>query len=116
MGGSEKATLIGRELLKGSLDIMLLTLLERVPMYGYQIVKDVRARSGGVLQLREGTLYPALHRLERVGLVESFWQRREDGGDRRYYRLTAAGVEAAQVKRSEWQRFAAAVDGVLGYA
>lgn len=107
---------IGRELLKGSLDVMLLALLEREPLYGYQIVKQVRARSNDVLQLREGTLYPALHRLERTGLVESYWQQRQDGAARRYYRLTVAGSEAAQTRRDEWQRFATAVEGVLGYA
>jgi PadR family transcriptional regulator PadR len=107
---------INRELLKGSLDILLLVLLERGPLYGYQIVKEVRARSGGVLELKEGTLYPALHRLEKAGLVEGYWEARPDGADRRYYRLTARGAEAAQEQRTAWRRFAAAVDGVLQYA
>lgn len=113
---SEAQMSVGRELLKGSLDVMLLALLEGGQLYGYQIVKEVRARSGGVLELREGTLYPALHRLERAGLVESSWQPRQDGADRRYYRLTAAGSKAAQAKRGEWRRFALAVEGVLGNA
>ena len=59
---------LDHQLLKGSLDILLLTLLERGPRYGYEIVKEVRARSQGVLELKEGTLYPALHRLEQSGL------------------------------------------------
>jgi PadR family transcriptional regulator PadR len=107
---------IDRELLKGSLDVLLLVLLERGPMYGYQIVKEVRARSDGVLELKEGSLYPALHRLERSGLIEGFWQARDDGADRRYYRLTARGAEAAQAKRAEWRRFSTAMEGVLRYA
>ena len=107
---------IDRELLKGSLEVLLLDLLERGPMYGYQIVKEVRARSEGMLELKEGSLYPALHRLEQAGLIEGFWQRRDDGADRRYYRLTARGIEAAQEQRTAWRRFAAAVDGVLEYA
>lgn len=110
---------IDRELLKGSLDILLLTLLERGAMYGYQIVKEVRARSEGVLELKEGSLYPALHRLEQQGFIEGFWQPRPDaaaGTDRRYYRLTARGQQAAEEKRAEWRRFAAAVEGVLRYA
>ena len=107
---------IDRELLKGSLEVLLLDLLERGPMYGYQIVKEVRARSEGMLELKEGSLYPALHRLEQAGLIEGFWQRRDDGADRRYYRLTADGVHAAQAKRAAWRRFTAAVEGVLRYA
>lgn len=99
-----------------SLDILLLGLLERGPLYGYQIAKEVRARSEGVLELKEGTLYPALHRLEQAGLVEGYWEPRPDGADRRYYRLTPQGVTAAQEHRAAWQRFTAAIDGVLRYA
>lgn len=102
-----------RELLKGSLDLMLLALLEREPMYGYQIVKEVRDRSGAALQLKEGSLYPALHRLEQAGLIEGYWQPRSDGADRRYYRLTAAGRAAVPERRAEWRQFVAAVSGVL---
>lgn len=104
-----------RELLKGSLDIMLLALLEREPMYGYQMVKEVRARSSDLLHLKEGSLYPALHRLERTGLIEGFWQIRDDGANRRYYRLTAQGREALPARRVAWQQFVAAVDGVLSH-
>ena len=107
---------LDREFLKGSLDVLLLTLLERGPMYGYQIVKEVRTRSAEVIDLKEGTLYPALHRLERQELIEGFWQPRDAGADRRYYRLTARGLEAAQRARAEWRRFTDAVEGVLRYA
>lgn len=107
---------VNRELLKGSLELMLLVLLEAGPMYGYQIVKEVQARSGDALRLKEGSLYPALHRLERDGLVESAWEQRRDGANRRYYHLTAAGRAAAEAKRAEWRRFTTAVEGVLGHA
>ena len=102
-----------RELLKGSLDILLLTLLEQAPMYGYQMVKDLRARSDAKLNIKEGSLYPALHRLEQAGLVEGFWQPRNDGVNRRYYRLTAQGRAVLPEGRAEWQEFMLAVQGVL---
>lgn len=102
-----------RELLKGSLDLMVLTLLEQEPMYGYQIVKEVDVRSAGELQIKEGSLYPALHRLEQTGLVEGFWQPRPDGVNRRYYRLTAQGRAALPERKAAWQNYIAAVQGVL---
>lgn len=102
-----------RELLKGSLDLMVLTLLEQEPMYGYQIVKEVGVRSAGELQIKEGSLYPALHRLEQTGLVEGFWQPRADGVNRRYYRLTAQGRAALPERKAAWQNYIAAVQGVL---
>lgn len=104
----------GRELLKGSMDLMLLSLLEHEPMYGYQIVKEARARSGGAVAMKEGSLYPALHRLERVGLIEGYWQPRDDGVNRRYYRLTGAGRQALPERQAEWRRFVTAVSGVMG--
>lgn len=102
-----------RELLKGSLDLMLLALLSREPMYGYQIVREVHTRSAAVLALREGSLYPALHRLEQAGLIEGYWQPRVDGADRRYYRITGAGRAALAERDAEWRRFTAAVNGVI---
>ncbi len=104
-----------RELLKGSLDLLLLALLESGPLYGYQIVKELRARTEEVLQIKEGSLYPALHRLEAAGLLESYWEPREDGASRRYYRLSATGRAALPTRRAEWQRFTAAVAGVVGH-
>jgi PadR family transcriptional regulator PadR len=108
--------MLQRELLKGSLDVLLLSLLRRGPMYGYQIAKEVQARSRGVLTLKEGSLYPALHRLEHAGLIEGYWERRQDGVDRRYYRLTARGHAAAEEKEAEWRRFTRAIEEVIGHA
>lgn len=103
-----------RELLKGSLDLMVLALLRAGPLYGYGIVREVHKRSAAALRLREGSLYPALHRLEQAGLIEGYWQARDDGADRRYYRITAAGLAALAEREAEWRRFVAAVDGVIG--
>jgi PadR family transcriptional regulator, regulatory protein PadR len=102
-----------RELLKGSLDVMLLVLLEHEAKYGYQLVKEVRQWSSGVLHLQEGSLYPALHRLERNGLITSFWQERDDGVPRRYYQLTTEGRAAATEKLALWEQFVMGVQGVL---
>jgi transcriptional regulator len=104
-----------RELLKGSLDLLLLVLLEDGPRYGYEIVKELRVRTGDILRIKEGSLYPALHRLEAAGLLESSWQPRDDGAARRYYRLTVVGRVALPARRVEWQRFTAAVAGVVGH-
>lgn len=102
-----------RELLKGSLGLMLLALMEQGPMYGYQIAKEVRAQTNDVIDLKEGSLYPALHRLEKEGMIEGFWQRREDGVDRRYYRLTALGQQCLDERRTQWASFSAAVSKVV---
>ncbi|GHO59375.1 putative DNA-binding protein YwzG [Ktedonobacter robiniae] len=107
---------INRELMKGSLELLLLAVLEQEPMYGYQIVKEVRVSSQDVLQLKEGSLYPALHRLENAGLVTSAWQTRDDGSPRRYYQLTHLGREAVRARRQEWQMFTSAIEGVLRHA
>jgi PadR family transcriptional regulator PadR len=107
-------TASNRELLKGSLDLMVLTLLENEPMYGYQMVKEVKQRSNDTLQLKEGSLYPALHRLEQAGLIESFWQARDQGVNRRYYQLTAKGREVLPERQAAWHEFVKGVRGVLG--
>ncbi len=77
--------------LKGNADILILSLLEREPMYGYQMIKELERRSQGFFRLGEGTLYPALHRLERAGLVQGRWQRLPNSQERRYYSLTRKG-------------------------
>ncbi|GHO50213.1 PadR family transcriptional regulator [Ktedonospora formicarum] len=109
-------TKINRELMKGSIELILLAVLEHEPMYGYQIAKEVKASSRQILQLKEGSLYPALHRLEQAGLVVSTWQTRDDGAPRRYYRLTPLGREEVKARRAEWQTFTSAVEGVLRHA
>ena len=100
------------EQLKGHLDPLVLAILERGPAHGYAVIEMLRARSNGVFDLPEGTIYPALHRLERRGVVTS---RREmiGGRQRRVYRLSPRGRAALQERRTSWTLFSSAVSEVL---
>jgi PadR family transcriptional regulator, regulatory protein PadR len=100
------------ELLKGHLDGVLLAVLEPGPRHGYAVIEALRAGSGGALELPTGTVYPALHRLERAGLVASDWQT-VGGRRRRAYHLTAAGRAALHDQRAVWDRFSAAITALL---
>ena len=100
------------ETLKGHLDGILLAVLEPGPRHGYAIMEALRVRSGGQVDLPNGTVYPALHRLERAGLVQASWS--EAGGRRRrVYQLTPAGRHALDTERSTWRDFSAAVTTLL---
>jgi transcriptional regulator len=101
------------DLLRGHLDGLLLAVLDDAPGHGYEIAQRLARRSGGELGVPEGSLYPALHRLERGGLVESRWTT-DDGRRRRVYRLTRSGRRAVTATRREWRLFATAVERVLG--
>jgi PadR family transcriptional regulator PadR len=103
------------ELLRGHLDGLLLAVLADAPGHGYELSQRLTQRSGGEIEVPEGSLYPALHRLERSGLVASAWSHRE-GRRRRIYRLTRAGRRAAGDARQEWRAFSVAIDRVLGAA
>src|SRR6266480_3314302 len=100
------------EILKGHLDALVLGALEHEPAHGYAIIQRLRRRSADVFRLPEGTIYPALHRLERDGLVKSRWTA-ASGRRRRVYRLTRSGAEALAVRRLEWRTFSQAVVAVL---
>jgi PadR family transcriptional regulator, regulatory protein PadR len=100
------------EVLKGHLEGLLLATLEAGPRHGYAIIDAVRAGSGGRIDLPTGTVYPALHRLERAGLLTSSWSTGQ-GRPRRTYRLTPAGRRALGTERTAWQEFATAVTAVL---
>jgi PadR family transcriptional regulator len=100
------------ETLKGHLDGILLAVLEPEPRHGYAIMEALRVRSGGQVDLPTGTVYPALHRLERAGLIRASWS--EAGGRRRrVYELTPAGRRALDGERSSWQDFSATVTTLL---
>ena len=101
------------KLLSGAVEMLILEVIATGPTYGYQITQDVIARSHGYFELTEGSLYPALHRLERQKLLSADW-READGRRRKYYRLTAAGRKVLDQKKQEWQQFARGVHGVLG--
>jgi len=99
-----------RELIKGSSDSLLLCLIGQQPMYGYQIIKELERRSQGYFKFKEGTLYPALHRLERAGLIQGKWQMLSNSRPRRYYHITAKGRSKLAAERVEWQDFLNAVN------
>jgi DNA-binding PadR family transcriptional regulator len=101
--------------LKGHLDGLLMAVVADAPLHGYAIIEQLRRRSLGAFDLPEGTVYPALHRLEQGGLLASEWVR-EDGRRRRVYRLTARGRTALAASRHDWRGFARAVEAVLGAA
>jgi len=101
-----------KETQKGHVDLLLLSLLERDPAHGYGLVEALRERSEGVFELAEGTIYPALYRLERQGLVASSWDT-VGGRKRRVYRLTARGGRELGRQRSEWRTYVQAVEAVV---
>jgi len=103
------------ETLKGHLELLLLATVSSGATHGYAIIKALRERSGDLLDLPDGTMYPALHRLESAGLLASDWS--QDGGRRkRVYELTPAGHEALERARSEWSTFTSAVDSIIEWA
>jgi PadR family transcriptional regulator, regulatory protein PadR len=100
------------DVLRGHLDALLLAVLDDEPRHGYAIIEALQERSGGVLNLPTGTVYPALRRLERTGLVQSSWST-VGGRDRRTYQLTSSGRRALSEERSAWQEFTGAIGAVL---
>ena len=100
------------ETLKGHLDLLLLAAVQSLPAHGYAIAEMLRTRSAGAFELAEGTLYPALHRLERSGLLLSRWSE-VNGRRRRVYQLTPKGRRALAKKDNEWRYFARAVHAVV---
>ena len=106
---------MNRERLKGHLDLLLLSVLAAGPAHGYAVITALRERSEGTFDLPEGTIYPALHRLEDAGLLGSSWADAE-GRKRRVYALTDKGVAALAAERTQWRRFATGMHAVLGWS
>ena len=102
-----------KDLMKGNINSLLLCLISQQPMYGYQIMKELEGRSQGYFKFKEGTLYPALHRLEKAGLVAGRWQPFTGGRQRRYYHITEKGGAALAEKTVEWQDFFTAMNLVF---
>lgn len=100
---------------KGTLPTLILEALESEPSHGYRIAQGIKERSRGVLDFKEGTLYPALHKLENDGMVESY-NRAEGGRSRRYYKITQPGRAMLAKDRAEWQVLSRAVTTILGEA
>lgn len=104
---------INKELLKGSTVILILSLLDKKSMYGYEMIKEIEKRSNGVFSFKEGTLYPILHTLEADGMLESYWDESEGNRKRKYYKITNSGRHYMKEKQEEWNTFRSAVDQVL---
>jgi transcriptional regulator len=100
------------ELLKGTLDLLILRTLLLGPAHGHQIAKHIQRTSEDVLQVEHGSLYPALHRLEGKGWLVSAWETRSGNRAFKYYRLSAAGRRRLAVEESKWQRFVGAIGRV----
>ena len=98
--------------IKGHLDLLLLGVLSEAPGHGYAVITMLRERTDGLLDLTEGSVYPALHRLEDQGLLTSEWQP-AGGRRRRLYRVTTSGAEALREERRDWLALVEAVDSVL---
>lgn len=106
---------ISKELITGSTPIMILSIIEKEDLYGYMIVKELEKRSENTFSLKEGTLYPILHSLEKEGYAESYWNK-EEGRKRKYYHITKKGKHALADKKAEFEQFTVAVTKVLNYA
>ncbi len=99
--------------LRGSIDLLILKTLSLGPMHGWGISQRIQEVSTGVLELNQGSLYPALQRLEKQGLIKSAWGTTENNRRARYYRITAAGRRVLGEEIESWRRFAAALETVL---
>src|SRR3954469_3225790 len=105
-----------RDLLTGAVGVLILALLGERAMYGYEILQEAERRSANPFLMKEGTVYPALHQMERVGLLASEWRDGESGRPRKYYRLTATGRSKAEARRKQWESLSSAMRAVLGEA
>ena len=97
------------DLIQGTLDVLILKSLATESRHGWAIAKRIQAVSGDVLQIKQGSLYPALHRLEHQGLIRAEWRANETGRDAKFYSLTKAGRAHLQEELSQWERLSAAI-------
>ena len=101
------------DVLQGTLDLLVLKALSLAPMHGWGISQRIQQLSRDALKIGQGSLYPALYRLEKKGFVKSDWQTTENNREAKYYRLSAAGQRALEAEMNDWRRFVGAVDLVL---
>ena len=104
------------DLLPGTLDLLILRTLQKEPLHGWAISERIQALSEDVLQINQGSLYPALHRLEHQGWLEAEWKVSELGRRAKYYRLTTSGRRQLTVEAREWERMANAIERVMKFA
>ena len=103
----------GSDLFTGTLDILILRMLEPAPLHGYAIGRSIREGSEGVLSVEEGALYPALHRLEGRGLLEAEWGKTDTGRRAKFYRVTADGARHLSSEAARWTEYSGAVAAIL---
>lgn len=103
-----------KEWLQGNIEPLLLTVIFDRPKYGYQIIKELETRSDGYFRLKEGTLYPVLHRLEEEGFMVGEWRQLDNGRQRKYYHITRKGRAHLAEKRAEWRQLLNAVKMLTG--
>lgn len=104
-----------KELISGSTPTLILAVIEKEDMYGYQIAKELEKRSENAFSLKEGTMYPLLHSLEKEKLLESYWNTAE-GRKRKYYHITKKGIKYLAEKKVEFEEFSVSVQRVLNFA
>lgn len=100
---------LDKEIMKGSIDILLLSIICQKETYGYEIIKELNVKSNNLYNMSEGTLYPALKRLEIKNFLECYWIDLENGGRRKYYKITDKGKKELSAKVKDWQK----VDGLI---
>jgi len=103
-----------RELLTGTVGVLILGLLGERAMYAYEMLREAERRSAGAFRLKEGTIYPALHQMERAGWLHATWRESPEGRSRKYYGLTPKGRRQAQSKRRQWDSLLVAMRAILG--
>lgn len=104
------------DVLQGTLDLLILTTLRRGPQHGYGIAAHIQTISDDVLRVEEGSLYPALHRMEQAGWIAAEWQITANNRRARLYRITRAGLKRLDEEQEKWDRLTRAVGKVLGFA
>jgi PadR family transcriptional regulator PadR len=111
---SEQANTIGKDLIRGHIDSIVLTLLTEQDRYGYEVYKEVLSRSGGEYELKEPSLYSAFRRLEGQGYIRAYWGEESQGGRRKYYAITDTGRDYSARIRAEWALARRILDKLIG--
>lgn len=107
---------MSKDQLQGALDLLVLKILQRGPSHGYALVQRIQQISDDALKVQEGSLYPALHRMEQADWIEAEWKPSENGRRAKYYKLTAAGRRQLEHEQENWNRVAGAVAKILRFA
>jgi PadR family transcriptional regulator PadR len=111
---SEEKSGIGKDIIRGHIDTIVLRLLTEQDRYGYEVYKEVLARSGGAYELKEPSLYSAFRRLETQGYIKAYWGEESQGGRRKYYAITETGRDYCSRSRSEWLTIRKILDTLIG--